>query len=65
VARNTVWPLAVEPVGDLLAAMARAEVELHVMDNLSPLKGVWQSTLHASGVRLRNARGWNSGTAVD
>jgi hypothetical protein len=58
VARVAVRPLAVEPVGDLEAALAAADVELHVLDDLLPLKGVWESSLHASGVRLRNAAGW-------
>jgi hypothetical protein len=34
-------------------------VELRVMESLLPLRGVWDSSLHASGIRLRNARGWN------
>jgi RimJ/RimL family protein N-acetyltransferase len=58
VSRETVRPLAVEPVGDLLAAMAAADVELHVLDDLLPLKGVWDSSVYASGIRLRNAAGW-------
>ena len=60
VARRTVRPLAVEPVGNLLAALARADVELHILADLLSLKGVWESTLHASGIRLRNAAGWNA-----
>jgi hypothetical protein len=58
VARRTVRPLAVQPVGDLLTALAAADVELHVLPDLLPLRGVWESTLHASGLRLRNAAGW-------
>jgi RimJ/RimL family protein N-acetyltransferase len=58
VAREAVRPLSVEPVGDLMAALEAANVELHVMDDLLPLKGVWESSLHASGIRLRNAQGW-------
>ncbi|HEX4096869.1 MAG TPA: GNAT family N-acetyltransferase [Caulobacteraceae bacterium] len=58
VARTAVRPLALEPVGDLLAAMSRADVELQVMDDLLPLKGVWESSVYASGIRLRNAAGW-------
>ena len=58
VSRATVRPLSVEPVGDLLAALAAADVELRVMPDLLPLKGVWESSLHASGVRLRNAARW-------
>jgi hypothetical protein len=33
-------------------------VELRVLDRLTPLRGVWDSSLHASGIRLRNAQGW-------
>jgi RimJ/RimL family protein N-acetyltransferase len=58
VSRRPVRPLSVEPVGDLESAMAAADVELHVMADLLPLKGVWDSSLHASGIRLRNAEGW-------
>jgi RimJ/RimL family protein N-acetyltransferase len=58
VSRGAVTPLNVEPVSDLLSALAEADVELHVMDDLLPLKRVWESSLHASGIRLRNARGW-------
>lgn len=31
-----------------------------MMDSLIPLKGVWDISLHASGIRLRNAAGWES-----
>jgi hypothetical protein len=58
VARRAVRPLAVEPVGYLPAALEAADVELHVLADLLPLKGVWDSTLHASGIRLRHAVGW-------
>jgi hypothetical protein len=58
VSRVVVEPVAVEPVGDLLPALQAANVELRVMPDLLPLKGVWDSTLHASGIRLRNAAGW-------
>jgi hypothetical protein len=58
VSRQVVTPRAVEPVGDLIAALEAAEVDLHVMPDLLPLKGVWESSLHASGVRLRNAARW-------
>lgn len=60
VSRQPVVPLAVEPVGDLLGALAGAGVELRVTPSLV---GLWQrvvrSTLHFSGTRLRNARGWD------
>ena len=60
VARETVTPLAVEPVGDLLQALAGAEVELRITPTLIPLWGrVIRSTLEFSGTRLRNAQGYN------
>jgi len=59
VSRGAVRPLTVERVNYLPAALETAGVELHVMADLLPLKGVWDSTLHASGIRLRNAAGWN------
>jgi hypothetical protein len=60
VSRTTVTPLDVEPVGNLLEALSAADVELRVMPDLLPLRGVWQSTIFASGTRLRNAAGWNA-----
>jgi len=59
VSRTTVEPVAIEPVGDLLSALQAADVELRVMPDLLPLKGVWDSSLHASGIRLRNAARWD------
>ena len=58
VARSAVTPLGMETVPDLPAALAALGVELRVMGSLVPLKGVWNTSLHASGVRLRNAQGW-------
>lgn len=58
VARETVTPSAVELLEDLPAAMAAAEVELRVVDRLTPLKGAWETTVHFSGIRLRNAQDW-------
>jgi hypothetical protein len=59
VARTPVEPLAVETLRDLPSAMRGQGVELRVMESLTPLRGAWDTTLHASGIRLRNARGWN------
>jgi hypothetical protein len=54
---------AVEPIGretftDIPGALASMNVELRVMESLDPLRSVWHSSLHASGIRLRNAQGW-------
>jgi hypothetical protein len=57
VCREIVAPVMVEPIGDLLAALAAANIELRVTPRLTEL---WQlviaSTLSYSGTRLRNAR---------
>lgn len=58
VSHETVVPRAIEPVHDLLGALREARVELRLMPSLVPLRGIWHSTLHASGIRLRNAAGW-------
>ncbi|WP_312163224.1 DUF6886 family protein [Phenylobacterium sp.] len=58
VSRQAVTPSAVDEIADLPAALAACGVELRVVGSLTPLRGVWESSLHASGVRLRNAVGW-------
>jgi hypothetical protein len=60
VSREAVEPLRVEPVGDLLAAIADADVELRVTPRLGPMwRRVWkESTLQFSGTRLRYALGY-------
>src|SRR4051794_4232439 len=56
VSRGTMVPLAVEPVGDLLARHADAEIELRITPSLWPLHAaVVPSGLRFSSVRLRNA----------
>jgi hypothetical protein len=64
VSRTTERPVAMETIVDLPAAMAAAGVELRIMENLTPLRDVWSTSLHASGVRLRNASDWNGPTPV-
>ena len=59
VSREPVTPLSVEPVGDLLAALAAANVVLRITPRLVELwRRVMASTLEFSGTRLRNAEGW-------
>ncbi|GAB4466443.1 MAG: hypothetical protein OHK0029_37770 [Armatimonadaceae bacterium] len=58
VTRETVAPASVEPVGDLLTALAaRTDVELRITPSLWKLwEGIVSSSLHYSGIRLRNAQ---------
>lgn len=58
VSTKVIDPLALEPVNGLTAALRAQDVELRVVENLGAVRGVWSSTLHASGIRLRNARSW-------
>jgi hypothetical protein len=61
VAREVVVPLSVEPVDDLLAALAASDVELRITPSLIALwREVIASTLAFSGTRLRNAQGYES-----
>lgn len=59
VSRTTVYPLDKVTLTDLPARLAESGTELRVVDSLVPLKNVWSSSVHASGIRLRNAKGWN------
>ena len=58
VSHEAVTPLGVESLLNLPAEMASEGVELRGMHRLGPLKAVWQTTLHASGIRTRNAKEW-------
>ncbi|HEY1926831.1 MAG TPA: hypothetical protein VGG92_05155 [Caulobacteraceae bacterium] len=58
VARRSVAPIDMTTIDDLPQALAEAGCELRVMESLTPLKGLWTSSLHVSGIRLRNAAGW-------
>jgi hypothetical protein len=57
VSRQEVRPLAVEPMGDLLAALVGSQVELRITPSLVELwQAVVASTLCYSGTRLGKAR---------
>lgn len=61
VSRRTVTPLVVEPMGDLLAALTGAEIELRITPALIRLwRLVIGSTLEYSGTRMRNAAGYDA-----
>jgi hypothetical protein len=53
-------PLSVEPAGELREALVAAGVELRALDSLQPLAEAWHSSLHFSGIRLRNAAKWTA-----
>ena len=59
VSDQEVEPVAVETHDDLLGALSDRSVELRFMASLRPLTDVWSTSLHASGIRLRNAHDWS------
>jgi hypothetical protein len=58
VSRTTVLPLEQAELIDLPATLMSRGVDLRVVNSLVPLKPLWGTTLHTSGIRLRNAAGW-------
>lgn len=58
ISREAVTPQAMETLEDLPATLAELGVELRLMESLLPLKDLWTTSLHASGIRMRNAQGW-------
>jgi hypothetical protein len=58
VSRTEVRPLAVDPLQDLTERLMEIGVELRPLETLTPLQDLWSTSLHVSGVRLRNAEGW-------
>jgi hypothetical protein len=43
-----------------MADLREQGVELRVSESLVSLRKLWQTSLHVSGIRLRNARDWMS-----
>lgn len=58
VSRRDVRPRCGEILGALDVRLSAADVELRALDQLTALRPVWSSSLHASGIRLRNALNW-------
>jgi len=58
VSKAPVRPIRVDRIDDLLSALRRANVELRIMNELTSLRDAWSTTMHASGIRLRNASNW-------
>ena len=58
VSRVEVKPKEVACVSNLADRLEASGVDLRIVDALTPMKPVWESTVHASGIRLRNAANW-------
>lgn len=55
VSKSPVRAHSMKTVGDLPAALCGACVELRTVSSLTSLDHLWHSSLHVSGLRLRNA----------
>lgn len=60
VSRTPVTPTRTDHLADLPAQLSEQNIELRIVDQLTTLRDAWSSTLHASGIRLRNALDWGS-----
>ena len=58
ISRAAVTPFGMKALFDLPAALAADDVDLRPLPSLAPLRDVWSTTLHVSGIRLRNAKDW-------
>jgi hypothetical protein len=58
VSRAAVTPVRIDVIDDLPTALRDRLVELRIMERLAPLRPLWSTSLHVSGVRLRNAVDW-------
>lgn len=54
-----VTPSKVDVLDCLLASLEDADVEIRPLPDLSSLKEAWSTSLHVSGIRLRNAKNWH------
>ena len=55
VARDAVTPVAVDRIDDLPRALERAGAELRILQSLQTLQPLWSTSLHVSGIRMRNS----------
>ncbi len=58
VARSAVTPLREDRLTDLPRCLTERQVALKSLDRLAPLRELWRTSLHVSGIRLRNAIDW-------
>ena len=58
VASSAVKPIARDRIEDLPSRLVEHDVELRVVGVFTLLREAWSSSLHVSGIRLRNATQW-------
>jgi hypothetical protein len=60
VSRSGVIPLETVAIEDLPAALTEQDAELRIVDSFAAVRAALSSSLHVSGIRLRNSRTWVS-----
>lgn len=58
VSRDAVVPDTVDRLHALPESLAELGVDLRPLDRLTGLRGLWDTSLHVSGIRLRKAQDW-------
>jgi hypothetical protein len=58
ISRAGVTPLGMETLAELPRVLTEQGVELRPLPSLAGLRDAWSTSLHVSGIRLRNARSW-------
>ncbi len=56
VSRTATTPIDIQETRNLARALEDANVELRAAPTLEPLESLWRTSLHVSGIRLRNMR---------
>lgn len=59
VSHSEIRPSGMTTLDDLPIRLVESGVDLRPVPSLAPMKHLWKTTLHVSGIRLRNAKGWN------
>ncbi|OWV76895.1 hypothetical protein ATY76_02775 [Rhizobium sp. R339] len=59
ISRGRVIPMERVAIARLDQGFEPRGVELRVVESLRPLKSLWNTSVHVSGIRLRNAREWD------
>ena len=60
VSRQPVVPLESTVIEDLPATLTAEDTELRIVDSLAVVRPALESSLHVSGIRLRNSATWNA-----
>lgn len=58
VSKAPVVPVGRVALSGLDGELAHRGVDLRIVDSLAPLAALWDSSLHVSGIRLRNSATW-------